>query len=369
MIMLSRLAVYPVKSMRGLQLSHAQVLPGGLAFDRIFMITDTDGTFITARQFPQMVLFTAALLTDGLHLSAPDGSSASVRFTDFSADAAATEVWGNHFTAHIAPAAINQWLSGFFPRAVQLRWTGNLPTRRVKQRDDVPLGFADGYPFLLTNDASLRDLQHRCPAGVRMEQFRPNLVISGASAWAEDSWSSLRIGEIIFDVPKPCSRCIFTTVSPSRGQKHPSGEPLATLQRFRTAQDNSGDVDFGLNLIARNSGIIRTGDEVEILTLREPRHYGAGEVAESIKPLVQPEQSVTITYQGRHFRGNNQQILLEQLEMQGEKIAYSCRAGICGSCALRLVAGKVKPLKQTALQADGKVLSCSCIPDGDIELA
>jgi uncharacterized protein YcbX len=56
----------------------------------------------------------------------------------------------------------------------------------------------------------------------------------------------------------------LTTVSPERGQKHPSGEPLETLQRFRTALDN-GDVDFGQNLIARNSGVIRVGDEVEML--------------------------------------------------------------------------------------------------------
>jgi uncharacterized protein YcbX len=32
----------------------------GLAFDRIFMVTETDGTFITARQFPQMVKFIRA---------------------------------------------------------------------------------------------------------------------------------------------------------------------------------------------------------------------------------------------------------------------------------------------------------------------
>ena len=62
---------------------------------------------------------------------------------------------------------------------------------------------------------------------------------------------------------------IFTTVSPEKGQKHPAGEPLKTLQSFRTAEDNS-DVDFGRNLIARNSGVIRVGDEVEILaTLRQ----------------------------------------------------------------------------------------------------
>lgn len=79
----------------------------------------------------------------------------------------------------------------------------------------------------------------------------------------------IRIGGVIFDVAKPCSRCIFTTVSPEKGQKHPSGEPLATLQTFRSAVDN-GDVDFGQNLIARNSGVIRVGDEVEILSTGPP---------------------------------------------------------------------------------------------------
>lgn len=41
--------------MRGIGLTHALADISGLAFDRIFMITEPDGTFITARQFPQMV--------------------------------------------------------------------------------------------------------------------------------------------------------------------------------------------------------------------------------------------------------------------------------------------------------------------------
>lgn len=69
-----------------------------------------------------------------------------------------------------------------FSRDVQLRWVGPQLTRRVKRHNAVPLGFADGYPYLLTNEASLRDLQQRCPAGVQMEQFRPNLVVSGVAA-------------------------------------------------------------------------------------------------------------------------------------------------------------------------------------------
>ena len=193
-----------------------------------------------------------------------------VRFSDFATQAEPTEVWGNHFTALIAPAAVNQWLSGFFKRDVQLRWLGPQLTRRVKRHDAVPLSFADGYPYLLANEASLRDLQQRCPASVSIEQFRPNLVVTGAAAWDEDSWKVIRIGEVVFDVAKPCSRCIFTTVSPERGQKHPAGESLETLKRFRTALDN-GDVDFGQNLIARNSGVIRVKATIPRLPRRSSR--------------------------------------------------------------------------------------------------
>ncbi|MEG3127919.1 YcbX family protein [Pantoea cypripedii] len=369
MITLSRLFIHPVKSMRGLQLSHAQVLESGLAFDRIFMVTETDGTFITARQYPEMVRFTPALLPDGLFLQAPDGSQALIRFADFTATDAPTEVWGNHFTSRIAPAEINLWLSGFFPRPVQLRWTGSQPTRRVKRFDQVPLSFADGFPYLLVNMASLQDLQQRCPASVRVEQFRPNLVVSGAQAWEEDSWKKLTIGDITFEMPKPCSRCVFTTVGTESGQKHPQGEPLATLQRFRSAQDGSGDIDFGLNLIALNSGVIRVGDQVTIVEKQPARAYGAGQVVETLAPVTSNLSNVTIGYQGSEFTGDNQQVLLEQLEMQGFRIPYSCRAGICGSCKMTLVSGEVKALKKSAVRQDGTILSCSCIPAGDIELA
>ncbi|HHH6349302.1 TPA: MOSC domain-containing protein, partial [Escherichia coli] len=76
MVTLTRLFIHPVKSMRGIGLTHALADVSGLAFDRIFMITEPDGTFITARQFPQMVRFTPSPVHDGLHLTAPDGSSA-----------------------------------------------------------------------------------------------------------------------------------------------------------------------------------------------------------------------------------------------------------------------------------------------------
>ncbi len=367
MITLSRLYVHPVKSLRGLQLSHAQVASSGLAFDRTFMITEPDGTFITARQYPQMVLFTPALLADGLFLTAPDGESATIRFNDFSALAYPTEVWGNHFTALIAPQDINRWLSGYFQRDVQLRWVGQELTRRVKKHPEIPLSFADGFPYLLINEASFQDLQQRCPGSIKLEQFRPNLLVTGSPAWAEDGWQVIRVGDVMFDLVKPCSRCVLTTVSTERGRKHPSGEPLATLQKFRTAEN--GDIDFGQNMIARNSGIIRVGDPVEVLASKPPRPYGAGSVVESLQAPQDSANSVMIEYEGKVFAGNNQQILLEQLEQQGIRIPYSCRAGICGSCRMTLIEGYVAPLKKSAVAANGTILSCSCIPKSDLKLA
>ncbi|SQI39846.1 2Fe-2S ferredoxin YfaE [Leminorella richardii] len=367
MVTLSRLYVHPVKSMRGLELSHAQVLDGGLAFDRIFMITDPSGTFITARQYPALVCFTPALLINGVSLTAPDGQSRTVSFSDFSSDSLPTEVWGNHFTAHIAPEGINQWLSGYLKRDVQLRWVGPELTRRVKNRPEVPLGFADGFPYLLINEASFQSLQSRCPASLTIEQFRPNLIVRDAAPFAEDQWQTIRIGEVIFDLVKPCSRCILTTVNTQSGRKHPQEEPLHTLRQFRTAEN--GDVDFGQNMIARNHGVIRLGDSVEVLATHPPRVYRASDAASAVEQPHDAPKDVVISYGEHTFIGNNQQVLLEQLEQNGIQIPYSCRAGICGCCRITLNAGEVSPLRKGAIKRDGSVLACSCVPKTNVELA
>ncbi|GBU11751.1 hypothetical protein AwEntero_03520 [Enterobacterales bacterium] len=154
-------------------------------------------------------------------------------------------------------------------------------------------------------------------------------------------------------------------MSTERGRKHPRGEPLKTLQSYRTA-DN---VDFGQNMIARNTGMIRAGDSIQVLATKPPRPYSAGVVVENVAAPKNDVKNISIHYQGTEFTGNNQQILLEQLEMQGLRIPYSCRAGICGACKLTLEAGEVSPLKASAIGKDGAILSCSCIPGTDIVLS
>ena len=131
--------------------------------------------------------------------------------------------------------------------------------------DDI-VSFADGYPFLLITEASLAELNRRMQAegspAVPMKRFRPNLVVRGANAHDEDHWKKIKIGDCVFDVVKPCSRCIIPTINTDTGDK--AKEPMKTLLTYRK-KDNK--VYFGQNLIqVYQSGLtLSVGDVVEII--------------------------------------------------------------------------------------------------------
>ena len=127
-------------------------------------------------------------------------------------------------------------------------------------------------------------------------------------------------------------------------------------------------MDFGQYLIPRSSGVIRVGDEVEILARGPARVYGAGQEEEFVDVETPASSPVDIHWQGTVIRGNNQQVLLEQLEQAGIRVPYSCRAGICGCCRIKLVEGEVSALKKSAIGDDGTILCCSCIPKTSVQL-
>jgi ferredoxin-NADP reductase/ferredoxin len=64
---------------------------------------------------------------------------------------------------------------------------------------------------------------------------------------------------------------------------------------------------------------------------------------------------------------------LDGLLRQGAPLAYSCKAGSCGSCMLRAVEGEVPSAAQTGLKdswkARGYALACVCRPSADISFA
>ncbi|MCF9011005.1 MOSC domain-containing protein, partial [Pseudomonas carnis] len=120
----------------------------------------------------------------------------------------------------------------------------------------------DGYPLLLIGQGSLDDLCEKIGRPMQMLRFRPNLVIEGAEAFAEDGWKRLRIGDVEFRVVKPCSRCILTTVDPQTGERSPDREPFATLETYRKTEKGAM---FGQNLVNDGIGRLEVGMPVTVL--------------------------------------------------------------------------------------------------------
>ena len=243
----------------------AEVTPIGLANDRLMMLVDDSGKFITQRTHPSLALIDVAMNHQGISLSTDSQGQLNIHSGSFQTNQQQVEVWGDICQANQASNEINQWFSEFLGFSASLvAYQENKP--RPVDKDYAQAGdnvsFADGFPLLVISQSSLDDLNSRLVEPVTMRNFRPNLVVKGCEAYAEDSWQQIKVGEIIFDAVKPCSRCVLTTVNPKTGIKREDKEPLKTLSQYRRAP---GGVMFGMNLIPRSTGRIELGNKVEIL--------------------------------------------------------------------------------------------------------
>ncbi|QDP02462.1 MOSC domain-containing protein [Thalassotalea sp. PS06] len=261
------LFVYPIKSAKGVRIEHSNVQECGLAFDRHFLVTDTQGKFITGRSKAKMVLIETHLHANGILLEAPGMGRLVLQHLDFTDTYDQVQVWNDKFKGQHCSESADKWLSQYLGVDCRLYYFGPNSVRHVTDTTH-PVSFADGYPILLLSQASLRDLNQRATQPIVMEQFRPNIVVDRCSPYAEDTWHKIRIGDVEFLVSKPCSRCVFTTVDPITGKRSETKEPLATLNQYRCGDD--GQIYFGQNLIPLNSGHINIGDQVEILSSQPP---------------------------------------------------------------------------------------------------
>jgi hypothetical protein len=127
---------------------------------------------------------------------------------------------------------------------------------------EVHSSLHDAAPFHLTSEESLADLNARAGTTLPMNRFRPNLVVRGARAYAEDSWKTVAIGDTILRWIKACKRCVTTTTDQTTGERT-SREPLLTLSKYRR---QGSAVVFGHYLMAERCGPdIRVGDPVRIV--------------------------------------------------------------------------------------------------------
>lgn len=388
-ITLSAINIYPIKSTAGISLSNTWIDDYGLSFDRRFVITDPQGQFISARTEPSLCLIQASITQQGLIITAPNMPLLEIIYAEFSEDYQSITVWKDTINSIHCSLTIDNWFSLYLKRPCKLHFFAKNSNRQVKNSHQQ-VSFADGYPLLLISQASLSELNQRLLTlgedSVTMSHFRPNLVVENndelAKAFVEDKWRRIRIGEIEFEVAKPCSRCIMTTVNPTTGVKNTQQQPLKTLKEYR--QVENGDVMFGQNLIALNKGQLCLGDKVTIIE-QQPALVFINKkttVAEKLATPPHPEnkaprkkRTVEILFDSwdKLIKGNTKQPILDQGENAGLILPYSCRGGMCGRCKIKVESGQVKQLADDGLtdeeKKQGYVLACSAVPESDLVLS
>jgi hypothetical protein len=263
--------VYPVKSCAGIALDSAVLGTRGLEYDRHWMVVDAGGRFLTQRTHPRLALVRTALTGEAVKLTAPGAAALTLPFALPGGEQAirTVRIWDDEVPALDCGAEAAAWISAVLATAAAIvrptsamrrepgtRWRGDVP---------APVDFPDAYPLLVCSTASLADLQRRMADGqqLSMERFRPNLVISGPPAYAEDETFEILGAGWTLRLVKACTRCSTTAVDPLTGV--PGVNPLPVLRSYRFDRELRG-VTFGQNaVIVAGAGLrLRVGEELRL---------------------------------------------------------------------------------------------------------
>lgn len=263
--------VHPIKSCRGVDVTDSRLDARGLVHDRRYMVVDANDRFVTLRTDPTLTLVTLAIDGSDYVLNAPGERELRVPHDLVDGPRLPVTVWSDTVDAieHPAGSALFTRVLGRAVKLVHMPETSERPVNPARARPSDRVGFADAYPVLLLGRASVDDVSVHVGRTMAVARFRPNLVLEGAEAYAEDRFAEIRIGEVTFRGPKACDRCVATTVDPSTAQS--DVEPLRTLARIRRV---NGKVWLGMNLLHDGPGTVRVGDAVSIIRMHESPAFG-----------------------------------------------------------------------------------------------
>jgi uncharacterized protein len=264
-IAISRLFIYPVKSLRGVAVDAIELTAGRPAGDREYLVMNKHGQFLDQRHYPQMARVETIIGDRGLRLRREGLGELEVPALIMDApERAVVHVLMFRRSAPVTPTSVeaDEWISdalgvscrlmAFVPAAPAL----NVPPYETQS------SLHDATPFHLTSEESLSDLNARASTPLPMNRFRPNLVVRGATAYAEDSWKTIAFGTTVLRWVKSCTRCVATTTDQVTGERM-GREPLATLSKYRR---EGSTVVFGHYFMPERCGPeLRVGDELSIV--------------------------------------------------------------------------------------------------------
>lgn len=221
MPLLSKILVYPIKSLDGVELASATILDGGaLAHDREFALFDAEGKVVNAKR-------TAAIHT--------------IR-AEFDLAARRVRVWTperspQSFHLDGDRPAINAWFSEVFEQPITLK-------------QDLHMGFPDDTRAsgpTIVSLATLEAIAEWFP-GLSVteirQRFRANLEISEAPAFWEDQLMAepgqtlpFQLGEVAVLGSHPCQRCVVPTRDSQTGDRTPQFQAQFSQHRKATLPD------------------------------------------------------------------------------------------------------------------------------------
>jgi uncharacterized protein YcbX len=277
-IELRGIGIHPVKSTAIRPVQQAEVCPWGLSGDRRWMVVDGDGVVVTARELHALFRIVADTaqtdprVTAALRLSAEGDGAVAV--AEPHSGTIPVRLFRHDLLARAADPTANDWLRHVLGRDdLTLVWCDDPTRRALNPAYSAPgehTAFADGYPVTLASLDSLARLNDWIAEGalergeqptepLPIQRFRPNLVVAGADAFAEDGWQRVHVGGVTFRKAKDIDRCVMTTISTD--DLTTAKEPIRTLARHRKWH---GETWFGIQLIPETLGPVAVGDAVEV---------------------------------------------------------------------------------------------------------
>jgi uncharacterized protein len=255
---LESIHVYPVKSCAGVAQDKGLLVETGFDLDRAWMVVDAAGRFVSQRELPRMALVRITLKSSEMILRAPGMLAVHIAL-DRVEERAEVEVWNDRVAAFDMGLLCAQWFSDFLGRPLRLaRFDPDV--RRLAAREwtgalEAETAFQDGFPLLVASTASLAEVNRRLAlAGhepVTLARFRPNLVLGGIDAHAEDQIDEIVFaseeGPIRLKLVKPCVRCSIPDVDPASAHTgHAVGDVLA---QYRADPRLGGGLTFAMNAV------------------------------------------------------------------------------------------------------------------------
>jgi MOSC domain-containing protein len=248
---------YPMKSAQAIARDRLRIAATGFEWDRHWMAANAAGVFMSQRTQPRLARIVPEIDADVLTLCAPNQDPLSVPLHAEGSTKRA-QVWKDSITALDQGDAAARWMTEAVGVEARLLRIDPVLDRHASREyagtTPAPVSFADGFPMLVVNVASLEYLNSKMPEPVPLERFRPSIVLEGLEPFAEDHIAALDFGRVVLRLVKPCTRCVITSTDQRTG--NPASNPLPVLRTFRFDRQLRG-VTFGENAVIE-SGVGET---------------------------------------------------------------------------------------------------------------